>query len=285
MKNNFKKSALVTLVLFVLVSVSTVAVAQNKKMEWNNDKTASSVVMTWNKNTPESEMNDDIKALKEHGVTIKYSNVKRNAVNEITGIKVSFSDDLGNKGELNLDYKKPINTISFYKKEDEIGFGNPENSNQFGMSNLGGNELFKQFQFKNADPNSESFGFAMPENGGVFGKSKIIIKDPNKKELIIEDGKVIEGGDDYTAEELEKIKNSHKVETSPLQGVFDLRDDEGMKNFKNQFQKLLPKSESVDELNAAKDELTKAKDELVKAREELQKANENLTKNAQKKSK
>ena len=285
MKNNFKKSALVTLVLFVLVSVSTVAVAQNKKMEWNNDKTSSSVVMTWNKNTPESEMNDDIKALKEHGVTIKYSNVKRNAVNEITGIKVSFSDDLGNKGELNLDYKKPINSISFYKKDDEIGFGNPENSNQFGISNLGGNELFKQFQFKKADPNSESFGFAMPENGGVFGKSKIIIKDPNKKELIIEDGKVIEGGDDYTAEELEKIKNSHKVETSPLQGVFDLRDDEGMKNFKNQFQKLLPKSESVDELNAAKDELTKAKDELVKAREELQKANENLTKNAQKKSK
>lgn len=52
-----------------------------------------------------------------------------------------------------------------------------------------------------------------------------------------------------------------------------MRDEDGMKDFKNQFQKLLPKSESVEELNAAKDELIKAREELVKAREDIQKVN------------
>jgi len=275
---NILKSASVILFLFSLVAPSVQVYAQDKKLKWNENQSSASIVMTWNKDTPESEMNDDIKALKEQGVTIKYSDVKRNSNNEITAIKVSFSDENGNKGELHLDYKKPISTIEFFKNDDEIGFGRRENSNPFEMADLGSNELFKQFQFKNADPNSKSFIFSMPEKGGVFGKSKIIIKDPTKKELIIEDGKIIEGGDDYTAEELEKIKENHKIEASPMQGIFDLRDEEGMKDFKNQFQNLLPKSTSVEEINEAKEELIKAKEELIKAREELQKTNETIKK-------
>lgn len=271
MENILKKSALTNLILFLLFATYINVFAQDKKLKWNENQSSISVVMTWNKDTPESEMNDDIKALKDQGVTIKYTDVKRNSKNEITAIKVSFSDENGNKGELHLDYKKPISTIEFFKNDDEIGFGKRENSNPFEMADLGRNELLKQFQFKNTDPNSESFSFSMPEKGGVFGKSKIIIKDPTKKELIIEDGKIVEGGDDYTTEELERIQKNHRIETSPLQGIFDLRDEDGMKDFKNQFQKLLPKSESVEELNAAKDELIKAREELVKAREELQK--------------
>lgn len=206
MENILKKSALTNLILFLLFATSINVFAQDKKLKWNENQSSISVVMTWNKDTPESEMNDDIKALKDQGVTIKYTDVKRNSKNEITAIKVSFSDENGNKGELHLDYKKPISTIEFFKNDDEIGFGKRENSNPFEMADLGRNELLKQFQFKNTDPNSESFSFSMPEKGGVFGKSKIIIKDPTKKELIIEDGKIVEGGDDYTTEELEKIQ-------------------------------------------------------------------------------
>ena len=135
---------------------------------------------------------------------------------------------------------------------------------------------------------SSLIGGGLTDDKGMFSstKSKIIIKNPNKKQLVIEDGKVIEGGEDYSAEELEKIKNEHRIEMhnsedknpTSIQGFYDLRDDEGMKNFKNQFQNLLPKSESVEELNAAKDELIKAKEELIKAREELQKANQNSNK-------
>ena len=46
------------------------------------------IVMTWKKNTPEQEMKDDCKALVEKGITIKYSDVKRNSKDEITGIRV-----------------------------------------------------------------------------------------------------------------------------------------------------------------------------------------------------
>ena len=41
------------------------------------------IVMTWNKNTPEQEMKDDCKALAEKGITIKYSDIKRNSKDEI----------------------------------------------------------------------------------------------------------------------------------------------------------------------------------------------------------
>jgi hypothetical protein len=280
MKNNFKKSVLVILVLFSLVVVSTNAVAQDKKMEWDEGQSNNSIVMTWNKNTPESEMNDDIKALKEHGVTVKYSNLKRNSANEITAIKVSFSDKNGDKGELNYEMNKAIPTITLTKSNDQVGFGASNNSTPFELADFGNNQIFKQFKFDNSDPKTEMFGFAFPDSAKILSqkKSRIVIKDPNKKQLIIENGEVIEGGEDYTSEELDKIKNDHKIEmddenSTAIKGYFDLRDEEGMKDFKNQFQKLLPKSESVEEINAAKDELIKAREELTKAREELQKVN------------
>lgn len=288
MKNKLKNLATAALFFFSIVATTTNVVAQDKKIEWSNDTSSSSIVMTWNKNTPESEMNDDIKALKEQGVDIKYSNIKRNSSDEITSIKVSFNDNKGNKGELNLDYTKPIPTITFFKNQDQVGFGQSENSNPFEIRDLSNNGMIKQFRFEDLDPKSESFTFSFPDDKGMFSstKSKIIIKNPNKKQLVIEDGKVIEGGEDYSAEELEKIKSEHRIEMhnsedknpTSIQGFYDLRDDEGMKNFKNQFQNLLPKSESVEELNAAKEELIKAKEELIKAREELQKANQNSNK-------
>ena len=283
MKNIIKKTAFVILFLFSLVSLATKTVAQDKKMEWNRNDTSTSIVMTWNKNTPESEMNDDIKALKEHGVNIKYSNVKRNGANEITAIKVSFSDENGNKGELNLDYKKAINDISIYKIGDDVGFGAPAKSMAFDFAGLDGGEMLKNFKFDDLDGNSKSFSFTFPDKGMIEKKSRIIIKDPKKKELIIEDGKIIEGGDDYTPEELEKIQNEHRLKPNSDLDLFDLRDEEGMKNFKNQFQNLLPKSNAVDELNAAKEELNKAKEELIKAREELERATENSNRSTSKK--
>ncbi|MEN9929450.1 MAG: hypothetical protein RLZZ231_1371 [Bacteroidota bacterium] len=288
MKNNLKNLATSALFILSMVAMPTNVVAQDKKMEWTEDTSSSSIVMTWNKDTPESEMNSDIKALKEHGVDIKYSNIKRNNANEITAIKVSFNDNKGNKGDLNLEYKNPIPTITFFKNQDQVGFGQSENSNPFEINDLSTNGIIKQFRFEDLDPKSESFHFSFPETKRMLGstKSKIIIKNPNKKQLVIEDGKVIEGGDDYSAEELEKIKSEHTIELqnseemnpTTIQGFYDLRDDEGMKNFKNQFQNLLPKSESVDEINAAKEEIIKAKEELIKAREELQKANQSSNK-------
>ena len=264
------------------------------KLSQNDDN----IVMTWNKDTPESEMKDDVKALAEKGITIKYSKVKRNSKGEITGLKVEYLDRQGNKGTMELDNLKPITTIQFFKQDGTIGFGQPiNNSNILGgdafFQNFGGNDMMKQFQFQleNDSLSQGKFDFAMPDiKEFKNSKSKIIIQNSNKKPLIIEDGIVVEGGDDYTKEELEKIKNENQVQQFNFNGSdlnekeFDFRNKEGLDNFKNQMQKmkidmekLKPNNENS-ELEKTKAEMQKAKDEMIKAKEELQKAKKDLEK-------
>jgi len=251
------------------------------------------IVMTWNKNTPEQEMKDDCKALAEKGITIKYSDIKRNSKEEITGIRVEYSDRKGNKGNLEYDNQKPIRTITFYKNGEEVGFGEPTNSNNIssndfmnGFSNP--QELLKQFQLGNDNENSQSFSFSFPKDGDSFGKSKsrIQIQKDGKKPLVIEDGKVIEGGDDYSPEELDKIKSENKMEQFDFSNEgeksseFDFRNQEGLENFKKQMGKLKPNSidNSKSEMDTTKEEMIKAKEEMIKAKEELEKARKEIEK-------
>ncbi|MEC4005619.1 hypothetical protein OX283_013190 [Flavobacterium sp. SUN052] len=289
------------IVTFLLVQF--ISNAQDEKLSLKSNVSQDNIVMTWNKTTPEQEMKEDIKALAEKGITIKYSGVKRNAKNEITAIKVEYSDRKGNKGNLELNNQNPINTIKFFKQEDEIGFGEPSNSNAL----FGGNpfmngfansdEIMKQFNFGNGNPNSQSFSFSFPdENGLSKSKSEIRIQKEGKKPLVIQDGEVIEGGDDYTKEELDEIKNNNKFELSDGNGIqlnkneFDLRDANGLENYKKQMEKMQselekiapdksPRSESFQkDMEKTKEEMLKAKDEMIKAREELEKAKKDIEK-------
>jgi hypothetical protein len=251
------------------------------------------IVMTWKKNTPEQEMKDDCKALSEKGITIKYSDIKRNSKEEITGIRVEYSDRKGNKGNLEYDNQKPIGTITFYKNGEEVGFGEPNNSNGIasndfmnGFSNP--QELLKQFQLGNDKDNSQSFSFSFPKDGESFGqsKSRIQIQKDGKKPLVIEDGKVIEGGEDYSPEELDKIKSENKVEhfgfsnEDGKSNEYDFRNQEGLDNFKKEMNKLMPNSldKSKSEMDSTKEEMLKAKEEMIKAKDELEKARKELEK-------
>ncbi len=262
----------------------------------DSDISKDNIVMTWNATTPESEMKDDIKALSEKGITIKYSNVKRNSKDEITAIKVEYSDRKGNSGAMELNNQKPINTIKFFKQDDEVGFGEPSNSN--GMlagndffNNFSGSENFmKQFNFGNGGEDGQSFHFSFP-NGDNFGKSssKIIIQKDGKKPLVIQDGEVIKGGDDYTKEEIEEIKKNNKTENFKGSGQysFDLRNEDDRDNFKKQMEKMqldlekiAPNSnkESQEDFDKTKAEMLKAKEEMLKAKEELENAKKELDK-------
>jgi hypothetical protein len=278
-------------------SVAVLAQKHKKKeiIEINNEN--DDVVMTWNKTTPESEMNDDVKALKKYGVIINYSDVKRNANKEITGLKVSYEDEKGNKGELKLNQQSPISTINFYKSDNEIGFGTPSNSNPMNSFSFGGapnGSAVKIFGFHDEDgnPSTENFRFNFSDKKGLpksTRKSKIIIKKSNKKDLVIEDGEIISGKDDYSAEEIEKIKKEYqmntedieKSETNPL-GEFDLRNEKGIQDFKKKIKKIIG---SVDSETDSKSELAQAKEEMIKAKEELEKARIALEKATQSKSK
>lgn len=86
----------------------------------------SGVQVTVDKNTSDAEMKRDAQLLKkEHGVTLKFSKVKRNSNGEIVAIKCEFKDKNGKKGVSHVSGDEPIKPISFYKNDDgSIGFGN-----------------------------------------------------------------------------------------------------------------------------------------------------------------
>ncbi|MBF6640850.1 hypothetical protein IVB69_05115 [Flavobacterium sp. J49] len=289
-----KKELSLVISLLLLCPVFNFAQTSNKSFSWNPKSPKDNVVMTWNKNTPEQEMKDDIKALSEYGVTIKYNNVKRNAKNEITAINVSFEDKNGNKGSLSYDNKNPISTIKFFKNGDEVGFGNAGNSfdgNPF-ITDFPGNENFLKeynFNFDQDSLSTDKFEFKLP-NAQSFGqsKSKIIIKKDGKKPLVIEDGEVVEGGEDYSLEEIEEIKKNNPTKRFNNDDIYNFRFNgnsdlaEQMKKMQQQIDQLMQQSQSgnkssIDkDLEDSKKELEEAKEELEKAKKELQKTKKGL---------
>lgn len=283
MKNKLKLA-----VALVLTSIFSFAQTSSKSFTWNKKPSKENVVMTWNATTPEQEMKDDIKALAEYGVTIKYANVKRNDKNQITAIDVSYEDKNGSKGSLSYKNNKPIATIKFYKQDDEAGFGNPSNSFEdvMAFSDFGNGEAFKQFNFNFDNDSIPSFNFKTPENQSYIKSSKRgVYQRDGKKTLIIEDGKIIEGGDDYTAEELEKIKEEFGAnDDNEIQMFSDFNFNEQkdlskqMEKMQEQINKLMEKNGLNDnkELEESKKELEKAKKELQETKKEIEKTKSSL---------
>ena len=196
-----------------------------------------------------------------------------------------------------MDNQKPIAPIKFFKQGEEIGFGEPSNENS-GVINFSNNQDFmKQFNFGNEDQKSQSYSFSFPNNG-TFGQSssKIIIQNDGKKTLIIEDGKVVEGGEDYSPEELQAILGKNKTEyfgddamknfnfnfDGPNSNLGDL--NKQLKKLQDQMNQNTPNLDKEDsnnsdsDLEKAKEELLKAKEDMLKAKEEMQKTTEELKK-------
>ena len=279
---------------FMLVAfIITIAngFSQDKKpfvIKPNDDK--GDIVMTWRANTPEQEMKDDIKALANHGVTISYDAVKRNSKGEITTIKVTYADRKGNKGALEMDNQKPITTIKFFKQGENIGFGEPVNDDFLSSANgfngfLNGQNPMQLFNFSqgDADENTKSYSYSFSDDNSS-AKSRTFIQQDGKKPLVIEDGEVVEGGDDYTKEELEEVQKNNKVERSAEDAFpnFNFNDQgnmaEQMKKMQEQLNQLMqkqqdnnPTEDSNKSLQESKEELEKAKEELKKAKQELEK--------------
>ena len=297
------------IVSFLLLALSfQINYAQDSFSQTTKDN---SVVMTWNKNTPDQEMKDDIKALKaNNGVTIKYSNLKRNSKSEITNIKIEYADNEGNAGSQEYNNKNAIPEIKFYKQNGEIGFGNPENysmNNGMAFQNFDFNDLQKQFANRikiDTLGNSKSFSFDLTDKNApkINKKSKIIIQKDGRKPLVIEDGIVTDGASDYSKEEIEKIQNENSNKSGTNDGIksfsFNLNEDnldfgnlqEQIKKMQDQLQNLMPnaieneinpritkpsKSEKESlkkEMDEVKQEMRKVKKEVEDAKKEIQKA-------------
>ncbi|MFT7351959.1 MAG: hypothetical protein ACI9XR_001722 [Flavobacterium sp.] len=267
-------------VILVLFLSAQLGFSQGNLFSNSENANADDVVMTWNKDTSEQEMKDDIKAMAEKGITIKYKDVKRNSKNEITAIKVSYEDRKGNKGDLNYSNVNAINDIIFSKNGDFIGFGENTNSDSGFASNFGNIEdVLKKFQMQSNQNNSGSFQF--PGEGKKSGMSvRQEIRSEGKKPVIIENGKIIEGGDDYTKEQLEEMLKNNKEnnfvfgKSFDSDKAFDFRYKNDLNAFKEKFGETFGNDKN--EMKTATEELKKAKEEMQKAKEELEKAKKQI---------
>ena len=103
--------------------------------------------------------------------------------------------------------------------------------------------------------------------------------------MIIENDQVVEGGDDYTAEELEKIKEEFGTNEDDEISIFsDFNFNEQkdlskqMEKMQDQINKLMEKNGLSDnkELEESKKELEKAKKELQETKKEIEKTKSSL---------
>lgn len=307
-----------------IVAVVIFALNFLQAQDYNKMVNKNAVVMTWNKNTPESEMKDDIESLKKNNdVTIKYSNLKRNSKGEITSLKVEYKDNEGNAGSMEYSGKNAIPQIVFHKTPNSVGFGNDDNQMNIFPGNFNWNDdMNKSFTFNFDDEmkrlpldslQNHKFDLRTPQGEqSIKSRSKIMIQKDGRKPLVIEDGEVTQGAEDYTPEEIEEIKKNNQMQFYNGDGggfnfnfnsQKEFMNDDQMGNLKEQFNRMqeqmnrmrfqiedqpqmkIEREEKIEklgknnsDLEQTQKEMLKAKDEMIKAKEELEKAKKELQK-------
>jgi hypothetical protein len=261
------------------------------------------------KNTSDADLKREAQRLKEkHGVTLKYSKIKRNENGEITGIKVEFKDKKGNKGVSQVAGNEPITPIHFYKNEEAIGFGKPRGmrvyANVPGMKtddkepfvfHFDGDSLAEvsdfNFDFDFEMPEHPEFPEMpeMPELPEPFAwhdvdKANILIRKGSQKPLVIINGKVISDDSEIekAIEEAEaKGEFNIKIETDGNgedKQVFINGEDiakirgNAMKNAQIQIQRMKPEMrlQMSKSRELARKEMLRARPEMERARREME---------------
>jgi hypothetical protein len=188
-----------------------------------------SYFVTWNKNTPEQQMKEDVKVFAKIGVTLKYSNVKRNERNEIIAITISYKTKIGEKGSLSYDNIKPIGDIKIYKQNNEVGFG------QTPMFPAG---LTFSSSVDPEDTMMKNYKYSYPNEKPSGPRIITSIQRTGKEPLIIENGKVIEGGTDYTKEEIDEVIKQSNESSTGVAGYKQFNYKKGNQDFSQQLEQI-----------------------------------------------
>ncbi len=127
--SRFKLILGVSLVAIIgLISLNSfTTIKDNKAIVQQSD----SVNITIDSDTSDKELDDIRDMLKEHGISVKFNNIKRNEDKLITGIKIELKDENGNSAVSQTSSTNPIQTFSFGRKNGSLyvsqgkgGFGN-----------------------------------------------------------------------------------------------------------------------------------------------------------------
>lgn len=127
-RNSWKYAIILPALLAFVILFQIKIIAQEKETgsytkSLQNDNSLRVVV---DKNSTDAELKAYASQMKDKGITLKYSKVKRNSSGEITGIKLEFKDKEGNKGVSHVVGNDPIKPIQFYKNDSGIGFRQPK---------------------------------------------------------------------------------------------------------------------------------------------------------------
>lgn len=154
------------LVVSFLLATNTILNAQNKS------SFEDSVNITIDKNTTQEDFKNITDILEENSITAEFKNVKRNDSDEITGLSIMLSSELGQQTSSSISGNRPINSITFGSKNGALyigrGRGNAGIMNLFNNNNLampfemdsifGSNGMgFKMSDFFNGNSNLFSF--------------------------------------------------------------------------------------------------------------------------------
>lgn len=185
-RNVWKYSVILPLLIafFLLYQVKTVAQVKEPKVI-NEMQNVNRVEFIIDKNTTDDQIKEDTELLKkEHNVTVKVSKVKRNGQKEITGLKIDYKDDKGNKGTNQVNGDEPISPMVFFL-ESKNG------KNSMGLTSLPLPREMKRMVF-HSDDNIEvdvdpEINWVTNDDENVFIQR---VDEPKKKIFITkEDGK------------------------------------------------------------------------------------------------
>jgi len=164
-KWNSWKYALILPALIAFVFIFQIKVlAQEKTVTHTTTSktTTEDIILVIDKNTSDAKLKQEAQLLKDqHGINLKISKVKRNANQEITGIKVQFDDKNGNKGTNQVDSDRPISPITFIKNTDSNG----KSSIGFytGKANPKG-KINKRIVLNSSDDEESNFAFSFSDD-------------------------------------------------------------------------------------------------------------------------
>lgn len=312
-RNAWKYSLILPVLIgFVLLfQIKTIAQEKMGNTVLSQTNLKDEVRLVIDKNTSDADLKRESQRLKEkHGVTLKYSKIKRNDKGEITEIKVEFKDKKGNKGVSQVAGNEPIAPIHFYKNEEAIGFGKPRGmrvyANVPGMKSDDTEAFVFHFDGDSLAEVSDfnfDFDFEMPEQPEFpempempelpeplawhdVDKANILIRKGAHKPLVIINGKVI--SDDT---EIEKA-----IEEAEAKGEFNIKietDGNGedkqvfingediakiranaVKNAQIQIQRMKPemRRQMSKSRELVRKEMLRAREEMEKARPEMERA-------------
>jgi len=297
-RNTWKYAVILPALLgFVLLFQIKVVAQEIDLATWTkNISNNNEVSVKIDKNCSDAQLKKEAAKLKdEHGVTLKFSKVKRNTLGEITCIKVSYKDENGKKGATQINGDEPIKPILFFKNNQSIGFGTPRQFRVYANGNHAGNG--EHFVYKSDDSIPEMQNFAIdleapeaPEapEVSVFSEmpelpsrmtwdnqsTKIIVKKDGKAPLVILDGKVVEGDESILSEkELDELKNSVKMNDGGenAQIIINGKDIAKFKtDMKEQMKGMKPQIKN--QIRIANGDWKRVKEEMERAKPEMERA-------------